>query len=1288
MSSPLYRKAKIKKQYFTPGFHSDVIWLEDQRDYAVVLMGCTRQYLDACRADDAFGVFLHELTYLKPYVDSNPGEGEYLRELIAAGRVGTGGAHSLPSETIISGEAIVRNFIQGRRYHEARLGDRPWVLMLWDIFGHVSQLPQIAAGCRFDAVIWSKNIRGARPLFFQLGPDGTTMLTRRLMYGFGDEGMEEDLRWLQACVAAAESLGLDVALRLDCNDFRAPRGWLVGRAAELARRSPSIIISGQAHRRYFEHLLRQHRRGKLFIPTLARDFEWHHQGTGVAHIDLKIANRLCENALVNAEKFACIASQFGARYPWEALDKAWRQVLFNQHHDAITGPCCDRSYFDLMDGYREALELANQVLDRSLTYLAGAADTAAPAETATSSAAPLTTLVVFNSLNWARRDVAEADLELPRAVRSFAIQTPQGEPVPFEVVEASGPGEKVRKARVRLLVDVPALGYATFHVVPSSDPLPLVHKLPSAGVVEIENEYYRVVFSAEAGGGIVSLYDKQLGEELVNLDSGPANELVSLEEDIADHPEPPWEVMTAVGGKRYFSRDYPAKLEVFRGPVTARVRVSGRFKDCRRVQETVLIQGSRRIEFITDLERYRGKEHLHVIAFPVRVPGGVPVFDDRFGCIVKRKSRGYMDFRTWQWRNYSDCGARQLYQWLDLSRSVTLRLGDDAINLGNTNLLIAQDRRLEEIAYSLEEALIGKGVPCSIFYDDCERERRAGLEHEDATLPVETPNEDLPWGTSFRIILDVGEGNEYLQALLGKLPAGVVRGLRAERKKKGVAVRLVMEEDIEMDLWEQPTPYPWPPLPTLIISAKTPAALRTAVEDLAGQIAERAEATLPPEAKAVGELPWTDRGVALLNRGTPLASVERDDTLALIFMHSVRWSRAHLDFKPVAEHKTHRFEYALYPHEGSWREGRVPQAAYEYNNRLMAVQADAGPGALPAEQAFLTCGDDVIITALKPEGYPLAGHDPVPEGRPQRVVVRLYEPTGFSQTTKLSWFAGVEAAQRTNMLEEPQRELRRAREGVRLKLTGFRIETVALQVPAPEVSLGEDELGQRVEPGQPVYFAHWEHNAGAAPLGYSPIGLSLQGDIMPDTHVRQGWYTVNTFTVGVVNNLPEPVSGTVRFELPENWRTLPAEIPYELGPRASASLPVTLVFDDRRPQRGAVKALLEHDGQTYEAVLEVGEPAQISWDVRRTARGVEVRLASDYPQPVRVDAYAVVPHELWGDVVEGAKLGLVKPRYARLVVPAGGRTKWLVDVDSEGVDAWITIKLAYHGRVEYKQLRL
>jgi len=57
------------------------------------------------------------------------------------------------------------------------------------------------------------------------------------------------------------------------------------------------------------------------------------------------------------------------------------------------------------------------------------------------------------------------------------------------------------------------------------------------------------------------------------------------------------------------------------------------------------------------------------------------------------------------------------------------------------------------------------------------------------------------------------------------------------------------------------------------------------------------------------------------------------------------------------------------------------------------------------------------------------------------------------------------------------------------------------------------------------------------------------------------------------------------------------------------------------------------------------------------------------------------------DLVEGAALAEMPSRYERLVVPAGGKARWHIEAPHE-VDAWLTVKLAYHGRVEYRQVRL
>ncbi|WP_142284511.1 hypothetical protein, partial [Mycobacterium tuberculosis] len=71
-----------------------------------------------------------------------------------------------------------------------------------------------------------------------------------------------------------------------------------------------------------------------------------------------------ENAVLEAERFAVFAALLtGAEYPQAALAKAWVQLAYGAHHDAITGSESDQVYLDLLTGWRDAWELGRAARD-------------------------------------------------------------------------------------------------------------------------------------------------------------------------------------------------------------------------------------------------------------------------------------------------------------------------------------------------------------------------------------------------------------------------------------------------------------------------------------------------------------------------------------------------------------------------------------------------------------------------------------------------------------------------------------------------------------------------------------------------------------------------------------------------------------------------------------------------------------------------------------------------------------------------------------------------------------
>ena len=97
-------------------------------------------------------------------------------------------------------------------------------------------------------------------------------------------------------------------------------------------------------------------------------------GKDVSYIDTKLAQRASETVVLEAERLATLAWLRGAPYPAESLDKAWRQLAYGAHHDAITGTESDQVYLDLLAGWREAWQRGDSARHDAIDFIVGGAD--------------------------------------------------------------------------------------------------------------------------------------------------------------------------------------------------------------------------------------------------------------------------------------------------------------------------------------------------------------------------------------------------------------------------------------------------------------------------------------------------------------------------------------------------------------------------------------------------------------------------------------------------------------------------------------------------------------------------------------------------------------------------------------------------------------------------------------------------------------------------------------------------------------------------------------------------
>lgn len=196
---------------------------------------------------------------------------------------------------------------------------------------------------------------------------------------------------------------------------------------------------------------------------------------------------------------------------------------------------------------------------------------------------------------------------------------------------------------------------------------------------------------------------------------------------------------------------------------------------------------------------------------------------------------------------------------------------------------------------------------------------------------------------------------------------------------------------------------------------------------------------------------WMDygdgtRGVALLNRGLPGNSAA-SGTLMLSLLRSSRITAYafHGGYEPGISSDTGlelgkelTLHYALVPHAGDWREARIYQAGWEFNNPLMTRKLSVHAGNLPKRWGLVEVSQpNVVVSTLKP-------------GRDGSAILRVYEAAGQAiKGAKIKLQAGIASAYEANLMEDNGRHLTTADDTLQFDLSPYEIKTFKLQLRTP-----------------------------------------------------------------------------------------------------------------------------------------------------------------------------------------------------------------------------------------------
>ena len=292
-------------------------------------------------------------------------------------------------------ESLIRQIAEGRRYFWEKFRARPRVAYNFDSFGHGGGLPQILKLAGYKMYIHMRpqkeELGLPADLYRWRGVDGSEILTLRIesgLYHSERDNIEEKMR---EGVELALRLGRDVAVfwGLGNHGGGATREALAVIDAFMAREKRVEIIHSTPDRLY-EALKASGREAPVFEGDLQRVFTGCY--TSLARIKRKAEESLaCSRPGGNSGRRLVVADGRGVSRG--EIAEAWRDHLFNDFHDILTGSCSEPAEKDALDLYGKVLETTRRL------RLGAASALNRPPESARNVPVPVTVLNSNPSLN-------------------------------------------------------------------------------------------------------------------------------------------------------------------------------------------------------------------------------------------------------------------------------------------------------------------------------------------------------------------------------------------------------------------------------------------------------------------------------------------------------------------------------------------------------------------------------------------------------------------------------------------------------------------------------------------------------------------------------------------------------------------------------------------------------------------------------------------------------------------------------------------------------------------------
>jgi alpha-mannosidase len=625
---PVGAFAKRFTLYFDSNAHIDAAWLWRDKETIEVCKNTFASVFNMMNQRPDFTYTQSAAAYYDWMEQLYPDLFTQIQKRVKDGRWEiVGGMWVEPDCNLPSGESWARHLLYAKRYFQKKFGVDVKIGWNPDSFGYNWNMPLFYSAAGIDAFItqkigWNETNVFPYRVFWWDSPDGSRILSY-FPFDYVNEisNPYQLVDWMRQFEANTGFTKMMILFGVG-DHGGGPSLAMLERIDRLAQLDIYPTIEHGTTTRYLDWLKGQNLSA---IPVWNDElYLEYHQGTFTTQANAKKENRAGEILLTNAERFSTVATLAGRPYDGQALETAWRSVLFNQFHDILPGSGIRENYIDAAEKYADATAIGSHELQSSLQVIAKRVNT--------SSIKKGETIVVFNPLGWERTDIVSMALPVDNN-SEYAVFGMDGKEIASQLVSR----DRYDNTLLFIAQQIPSMGYKTFELRRVKSTMPRTTLAASGSL--LENSLYKIVLD-DTSGWMKSLVDKRTGKELL---SGPGNELQLLEDKPAAWDA--WNV--GLTGVRFPSTF--RKIEVVEhGPIRVTLRVTrdylkpGTKKDFPTedfpssffTQDITLYDGLDRIDFSTNIDWWEDKTMVKV-AFPLTVQDTVATYEIPFGTIQR-----------------------------------------------------------------------------------------------------------------------------------------------------------------------------------------------------------------------------------------------------------------------------------------------------------------------------------------------------------------------------------------------------------------------------------------------------------------------------------------------------------------------------------------------------------------------------------------------------------------------------------------------------------------------------